>query len=381
MGTVIIVVLLLATLVTIIISIKIEDLRKWAFAVACFCAVTCFMHYLTQENFNRKFARLWSSNDVKTKLNVCNAKSFDASLKKYLMYSIVDNVENSSPEAFDIFLNAENEPSTVKEFFDIASQRGLFLTDRQVEKIVTKVVENDKAIYKDYIFPSAKGYKAVLTYAGRLLENPEGIKEAENLKLISDAFPELFNDREKKLFKMVLESKQGMLEAEDFNMSSNAEMRGLQKQLRNLLDERSSYPINYVIRGIVVKSVGTDGNTYLLNDANIQGQYIGRCIVKVSSASCEAGKWARVTVKTDGEQEYELEGEGYVSLKTYSEDNSSEAVEKLTSQINSLQEKIRSIEGTQTTTASALNENINSFESAVQYLKDSIEAKVKVYDI
>ena len=99
------------------------------------------------------------------------------------------------------------------------------------------------------------------------------------------------------------------------------------------------------------------------------------------SLSKNLWKWARVTVKTDGEQEYELEGEGYVSLKTYSEDNSSEAVEKLTSQINSLQEKIRSIEGTQTTTASALNENINSFESAVQYLKDSIEAKVKVYDI
>ncbi len=371
--------LLAVGIVVAAISIKIEKIRVIALLLACCCGAACFCHSIFKVNPDKDYMRVLANTDVKTKIEYFKNAKVNDNLKKHIIYSIADQIENLSLNNFKAAFIDEENPVIVELLFDRLRENGLNFSDEQYDCFVEAAISNKNASFRKRLFPSVFAAESVFKYVKNCMSNIEDVEQCRKLEQCIDAFPDIFSENDRKLGKTIVEAKKNISSADGSDSNYNgklAEYAAIKEECRTKL---LGVTINWTLRGTVERKLEDIENAYLLKDANIEGKSLDRCIVVPTDTALEINAQVKLDVKDEGEQYYKLE-DGFATLRYFKEDHSATSRSSLQEQIDKCDEETAKIHAVLEANKDRLEVYKALFNACFDSFSKNFAQKVKKYE-
>lgn len=374
-----VIVSLLVGIVVAAISIKIEKIRFLALFIACCCGILCFCHYIFMVNPDKEYLRIYTDADIKTKIEYFKNTKLNDDLRKNIIYSVADQVENLSVSNFKTaFINNEDS-EMVELLFDRLRENGLHFSEEQLDCFVEAAIANKNAHFRKRLFPSIFATEAVFKYVRNCMHDLDNVTQCRNLEKCLDAFPEIFSENDRKLGKTIADTRKSINSADGSDSNFNEKLAEYAAKKEECATKLLAVTINWTLRGVVERKLDDLENAYLLKSANIEGKSLDRCIVVPTETALEINAQVTLNVKDEGEQYYKLE-DGFATLRYFKEDYSSDSRSSLQEQINKCDEETAKIYATLEANKEQLEVYKALFNASLDSFNKNFAQKVKKYE-
>lgn len=378
MGNSILLFVIVISFIAIIISIIEQDFRKIASAIACFCLLSCILHYYMIVRVNKNYIDTVYSSNINKKIELFNDQNLNKSQKEQLIYSIANNLQNLSLNALKTVLIDNKNEQIIELFFKKLQERGFFFSEEQLELLIVNAIKDKNAAYRKNLFPSSVAYEKVLKLALNMINSYENEKNHIKLKETMLAFPELFNKEETHTATLLSDTYQKTLDINNGTSKNIKEFDELTNK-KNLLEKQvMAFPLNWTLRG-TVKESGASNGIFIAN-ATLEGNSIGECILKTDKSLAKDTQ-IEISVKDDGQCTLESADGKYATYRIFTEDYSSSHRNELNKQIIEINEKLASSGNLVEADKSNLETSRMFIKVNLDALKKAISLKVKQYEL